>query len=84
MRRQLERGNSRQEAFLLDKDRRPHIDLLRAKSQQRNLAIPGYCLISHHSRLVAISRRPASLAPAIGNASQHFRSKAVAHAAGAL
>lgn len=61
-----QRGNNRQDVFLLDEDRRFYIDTLRAKSSQDGLAVLGYCLMTNHVHLVAIPERETSLAKALG------------------
>jgi putative transposase len=66
-----QRGNNRQDVFLLDEDRRFYIEALRAKSQQHGLAILGYCLMTNHVHLIAVPRHAASLARAIGQT--HWR-----------
>ena len=74
-----QRGNNRQDVFLLDDDRRSYIEALRAKSQQHGLPVLGYCLMTNHVHLVAIPRQATSLARAIGRAhwpyTMHFNRK---------
>ena len=59
-----QRGNNRQDVFLLDEDRRFYIEALRAQSEQHGLAILGYCLMTNHVHLVAIPKHATSLARA--------------------
>jgi len=66
-----QRGNNRRQTFLQDEDRRFYIEALRAKSKQHGLVVLGYCLMTNPVHLVAIPRRPASLALAIGQT--HWR-----------
>ena len=66
-----QRGNNRQDVFLLDEDRRFYIEALRAQSEQHGLAILGYCLMTNHVHLVAIPKHATSLARAVGRA--HWR-----------
>ena len=66
-----QRGNNRQDVFLLDEDRRFYIETLRAKSEQHGLTILGYCLMSNHVHLVALPTHAMSLARAGGQA--HWR-----------
>ncbi len=66
-----QRGNNRQNVFLLDEDRRFYIEALRAKSRRHGLTILGYCLMTNHVHLIAIPKQPNSLAEAIGQA--HWR-----------
>jgi putative transposase len=47
-----QRGNNRQNVFLLDEDRRFYIEALRAKSRQHGLTILGYCLMTNHVHLI--------------------------------
>ena len=61
-----QRGNNRQDVFLLDEDRRFYIEALRGKSQQHSLTVLGYCLMTNHVHLVAIPRQATSLARARG------------------
>ncbi len=53
-----QRGNNRQNVFLLDEDRRFYIEALRAKSRRHGLTILGYCLMTNHLHLIAIPQRP--------------------------
>ena len=66
-----QRGNNRQDVFLLDEDRRFYIETLCTKSEQHGLTILGYCLMSNHVHLVAIPKHSMSLALAIGHT--HWR-----------
>jgi putative transposase len=63
-----QRGNNRQDVFLLDDDRRFYIQALRAKARQHGLTILGWRLMTNHVHLVAIPQRPDSLAKAVGQA----------------
>ena len=63
-----QRGNNRQNVFLLDEDRRFYIEALRATSRQHGLTILGYCLMTNHVHLIAIPKRENSMAKAIGQA----------------
>ncbi len=66
-----QRGNNRQDIFLLDEDRRFYIEALKAKAGEHGLTILGWCLMTNHVHLVAIPQRADSLARAIGQA--HWR-----------
>jgi len=66
-----QRGNNRQNIFLLDEDRRFYIEVPRAKPRQYGLTILGYCLMTNHVRWIAIPKRPHSLAEAVGQT--HWR-----------
>ena len=66
-----QRGNNHQDIFLTDDDRRFSIQMLREKSVQFGLTILGYCLMTNHVHVVAVPRRPNSLAKALGQT--HWR-----------
>jgi putative transposase len=66
-----QRGNNRQDVFLVDEDRRSYIQTLRDKCQQHGVALLGYCLMTNHVHLIGIPRQPTSLALALGQA--HWR-----------
>ena len=57
-----QRGNNRQDVFLLDSDRYRYIELLAEHSRQCGVQIIGYCLMTNHVHLVAIPNRSDSLA----------------------
>ena len=57
-----QRGNNRQDVFLLDADRYRYIQLLTQHSRLCDVQILGYCLMTNHVHLVAVSKRPDSLA----------------------
>ena len=61
-----QRGNNRQDVFLLSEDRRFYLETLRAKCEQHRVAILGYCLMTNHVHLVAMPERPDGLARALG------------------
>ena len=61
-----QRGNNRQDIFLTDDDCRFYIHTLREKSEQFGLTILGYCLMTNHVHVVAVPRRPDSLAKDLG------------------
>jgi putative transposase len=61
-----QRGNNRQEVFLLDEDRRFYLDHLRPQARHYGVRLLGYCLMSNHVHLVAIPERSDSLARALG------------------
>jgi putative transposase len=66
-----QRGNNRQDVFLVEDDRRVYLEFLRDQADQYELEIAGYCLMSNHVHLVAIPHREESLAKAVGRT--HFR-----------
>ena len=57
-----QRGNNRQEVFLLDEDRRFYLDHLREQTRHHGVRLLGYCLMSNHVHLVAVPERPDGLA----------------------
>ena len=59
-----QRGNNRQDIFLVDDDRRFYIQTLKQKSELFGLTILGYCLMTNHVHVIAVPRRPDSLAKA--------------------
>ena len=61
-----QRGNNRQDVFLLDEDRRFYLETLKAKCREHGVAVLGYCLMTNHVHLVAIPQHPDSLARALG------------------
>jgi len=61
-----QRGNHRQDVFLLSEERRFYLETLRANCAQHRVAILGYCLLTNHVHLVAIPERPDGLARALG------------------
>jgi putative transposase len=66
-----QRGNNRQDVFLVEDDRRVYLELLREQAAKYGLRIEGYCLMSNHVHLVAIPQEEDSLAKAVGRT--HFR-----------
>ena len=67
-----QRGNNRQNVFLLDEDRRFYLETLKAKCREHGVAVLGYCLMTNHVHLVAIPRHPDSLARALGQADGQY------------
>ena len=61
-----QRGNNRQDIFLVDDDRRFYIQTLKQKGERFGLTILGYCLMTNHVHVIAVPRRPDSLAKALG------------------
>ncbi|MEX2299898.1 MAG: transposase [Bryobacterales bacterium] len=61
-----QRGNNRQEVFLVDEDRRFYLDHLRDQARHHGVRLPGYCLMSNPVHLVAVPERPDGLARALG------------------
>ena len=56
-----QRGNHRQDIFLVDEDRRFYLAALAANSQRYGLRVVGYCLMTNHVHLVAVPDRSDSL-----------------------
>jgi REP-associated tyrosine transposase len=63
-----QRGNNRQDVFLVDEDRRSYIQTLRDKCQQHGVALLGYCLMTNYVHLIGIPPQATSLALALGQA----------------
>jgi hypothetical protein len=61
-----QRGNNRQDVFLVDEDRRYYLEILRDKCRQHGVTLLGYCLMTNHVHLIGVPRQPTSLALAPG------------------
>jgi len=61
-----QRGNNRQDVFLLAEDRRSYLRTLRERCRDHDVALLGYCLMTNHVHLVAVPARADSLALALG------------------
>ena len=61
-----QRGNNRQEVFLLDEDRRFYLESLRLQARRHGVRLLGYCLMTNHVHLVAVPERLDGLALALG------------------
>jgi putative transposase len=61
-----QRGNNRQDVFLLDEDRRFYLDNLRFQARRHGVRLLGYCLMGNHVHLIAVPERPDGLALALG------------------
>jgi putative transposase len=61
-----QRGNNRQDVFLVEDDRRVYLDLLREQAGKYGLEIQGYCLMSNHVHLVVTPHDEECLAKAVG------------------
>jgi putative transposase len=64
------RGNQRGPVFFTDEDRAAYLADLARCAAQAGLDIWGYCLMSNHIHLLAVPRRPDSLARGMGRAQQ--------------
>lgn len=67
-----QRGNNRQDVFLLDEDRRFYLETLRERSRRFGVTLLGYCLMTNHVHLVAVPERLDSLARALGQAHSRY------------
>jgi REP element-mobilizing transposase RayT len=61
-----QRGNNRQAVFRSGTDRHFYLKTLKAKCEQHNLRILGYCLMTNHVHLVATPEYQSSMARALG------------------
>ncbi|HNS22939.1 MAG TPA: transposase [Sedimentisphaerales bacterium] len=61
-----QRGNNREDVFLVDDDRRVYLQILQEQAGKYGLEILGYCLMTNHVHVVAIPRAEDSLAKGIG------------------
>ena len=61
-----QRGNNRQAVFRSDTDRHFYLKTLKAKCEQHNLRVLGYCLMTNHVHLVATPEHESSMARALG------------------
>jgi REP element-mobilizing transposase RayT len=59
------RGNNCQDVFLSDEDRRRYQNLLRDQREPCAIELLGWCWMTNHVHLVAIPKRPDSLAKLI-------------------
>ncbi|OGS24170.1 MAG: hypothetical protein A2314_01825 [Elusimicrobia bacterium RIFOXYB2_FULL_50_12] len=61
-----QRGNRSQKVFFSDADRKAYLEILSQTTQQHNVRIIAYCLMSNHVHLVAIPSDETGLALGIG------------------
>ncbi|RPJ38261.1 MAG: transposase, partial [Planctomycetaceae bacterium] len=66
-----QRGNNRQDVFLVDQDPQAYLQILAEQASKYGLEVLGYCLMTNHVHLVAIPHEEDSLAKGIGGT--HFR-----------
>lgn len=66
------RGNRRGVIFLQPTDPMMYLDLLRVGAERAAAEIWAYCLMPNHVHLIALGRRPDSLAKAVGCAHRRF------------
>ena len=67
-----QRGNNRQDVFLLDDDRRFYLEFLRERSHRHGVTLLGYCLMTNHVHLVAVPERADSLALGLGQCHSRY------------
>ncbi len=63
-----QRGNNRQDVFLVDADRRAYLDQLRQDCRTCGVRLLGYCLMTNHVHLIAVPERVESLGRALRRA----------------
>ena len=60
------------DVFFTEEDRQAYLDLLREFGEKYGVTYWGYCLMTNHVHLVAVPKRPESLAQGIGWAHQAY------------
>ena len=60
-----QRGNNRQDVFLVDEDRRFYLKTLAEDCHRCGVSVLGYCLMTNHVHLVAVPKRADSFALAL-------------------
>ena len=60
-----QRGNNRQDVFLVDEDRRFYLETLAEDCRRCGVGVLGYCLMTNHAHLVAVPERADSFARAL-------------------
>ena len=66
-----QRGNNRQDVFMVDDDREVYLQILAEQAGKYGLEVLGYCLMTNHVHVIAIPHAEDSLAKGIGRT--HFR-----------
>ncbi|MFC1588384.1 transposase, partial [Planctomycetota bacterium] len=66
-----QRGNNKQDVFLVKADRSVYLQILSEQGEHFGLLIDGYCLMTNHIHLIVTPQREESLAKAIGRT--HWR-----------
>jgi REP-associated tyrosine transposase len=67
-----QRGNNRQDIFLVDEDRRFYWAALTANSRRHGLRVVGYCLRTNPVHLVVVPERPDSLRRSLQRTHSHY------------
>jgi putative transposase len=67
-----QRGNNRQDVFLVDADRVAYLQILKHQAAKCRLELLGYCLMTNHVHLVVTPARPDSLANALKRTNQLY------------
>ena len=70
-----QRGNNRQDVFLLDADRYRYVQLLTEHSRLCGMQILGHCLMTNHVHLVAVPKEPDSLANTLRRTQQTYAAR---------
>ena len=66
-----QRGNNRQDVFVVDEDRRQYLETLAEDGACYGIRLLGWCLMTNHVHLVAVPERPDALARGL----QHCHSR---------
>jgi putative transposase len=67
-----QRGNNRQDVFLVDEDRLTYLELLTGQSRLCGLNLLGYCLMTNHIHLVAVPDSEESMARTLRRAHSRY------------
>ncbi len=67
-----QRGNNRQDVFLVDADRRAYLDRLRQDCRECGVRLLGYCLMTNHVHLIAVPERTDSFGRAMRRAHSFY------------
>ena len=67
-----QRGNNRQDVFLVDDDRRAYLERLRQDCRACGVRVLGYCLMTNHVHLIAVPERSDSFARALRRTHSHY------------
>ena len=67
-----QRGNNRQDVFLVDEDRLTYLQLLAEQSRLCGISLLGYCLMTNHVHLVAVPESADSMARTLRRAHSQY------------